>query len=105
MRPADLGEGVGGLADLIGLFEPPFGGQAQPVRDVVVQRAMALAIGHAALAAPAGLLGGLVCGVFTVDLVKILRPQCGGALFRHLFVCRDELEHPLRCHSCASLVL
>ena len=55
---ADLGEGVGGGGDLVGLLQPPFGGQLQPVRDVVRERAMDLAEGHAALAAPARLLGG-----------------------------------------------
>ena len=53
---ADLGEGVGGGGDLVGLLQPPFRGELQPVRDVVRKRAMDLAEGHAALAAPARLL-------------------------------------------------
>jgi len=40
---ANLGEGVGGLADLIGLAQAAFGREAQPVGDVVVQRAVRLA--------------------------------------------------------------
>ncbi len=46
---ANLGECIGGLADLVGLLQPPLGGQAQPVGNIVVQRAMRLAIRHTAL--------------------------------------------------------
>src|SRR5690606_33522007 len=46
---ADLRKVVGRLADLIGLFEPALGGQHQPVGDVVVDRTVDLAEGHAAL--------------------------------------------------------
>ena len=98
---ADFREGVGLLADQIGLARAALGGQAQPVGDVVVQGAMRLAIGHAALAATAGLLGGLHLGEFAVDLVEILAPLLGRAFFGHLPPERDEFQHFLRGHIAA----
>ena len=67
----DLGEGIGRLAHLIGFLQPPLGGQAQPVGDIVVQRAMRLAIGHPTLAAPAGLLSRLLRRVLRINLIEI----------------------------------
>jgi hypothetical protein len=99
---ADFGEGVGGLAQLIGLLQPALGGQPQPVGDVVVQGAMRLAIGHAALAAPAGLLGGLGVGEFAVDLVEIPGAQGCVAFLGHFLAQGHELQHLLRGHGCAS---
>src|SRR3546814_6542409 len=55
--PADLGEIVGRLGQLVGLAQPPLRSQQQPVGDVVVQRAVHLTERHAALRAAAGLLG------------------------------------------------
>ena len=71
---ADLGEGVGRLAELVGLAQPPLGGQLQPVGDVVVQRAMGLAVRHAALRAAARLLGRLLRRELAVDLAEVLAP-------------------------------
>ena len=59
MRPQISGMVEVALRQLIGLPQPPLGGQPQPVGDVVVQRAMGLAVGHAALRAAARLLLGL----------------------------------------------
>jgi len=70
-----------------------------------VQRAMALAIGHAALAAPRGLLGGFFGGVLAVNLMEILGAQIGRALFRHLAGNSDEAEHPFFGHNSASLAV
>ena len=96
---ADLGEGVGGLTDLISLFQPIGRGQAQPVGDVVVQRAMALAIGDAALRAAGGLLFRLGGGIFRVDFVKILVPRVGITLFGHVTGNGYEFQHRLLGHA------
>src|SRR3546814_8543822 len=48
---ADLGHRRGRVRKLIGLAQPPLGGQAQPVGDMIVERTMHRAIGHAALRA------------------------------------------------------
>ena len=69
---ADLGKCVGGLGNLVGLLQAALRGHPQPVGDVVVQRAMGLAVGHAALAAAAGLVGGLAVGILAVNLAEIL---------------------------------
>ena len=95
---ADFREGVGGLAYLVGFLQPPLGGQLQPVGDVVVQGAMRLAIGHAALAAAAGLLGRLAIRVLPVNLVEILRARGCVTFLGHLFAQGDEFQHLLRGH-------
>ncbi len=74
----DLGEGVGGLTDFHRPLPAPFGGQAQPIGNVVVQGQWSLAIGHAALAAPSRLLCRFLSRVFPIDLVEVLRPQRAG---------------------------
>ena len=71
---ANLWECVGGLTDFIGLAQPPLSGQAQPIWDIVVQRAMGLAIWHATLAAPARLLCGLGLRKFRINLAEIISP-------------------------------
>ena len=70
---ANLRECIGGLADVIGLSKPPLCRQAQPIGDIIVQRAVGLAIRHAALATAAGLLCGLILRKFCIDLAKIMR--------------------------------
>src|SRR5690606_35097902 len=95
---ADLREGIGGLRKLVGFLQPALGGHPEPVGDVVVQGAMGLAIGHAALAAAAGLLGRLLGGELAVDLVEILRADTGGTFLRHLPRDGHELEHALLGH-------
>src|SRR5690606_32318782 len=69
---ADLGEGIGGLADLPGLFQPALSGEAQPVGNIVVERAMRLAIGHATLRAAAGLFRRLFRSEFAINFAEIL---------------------------------
>ena len=76
--PADLGEIVGGGGDLVGLFEPTFGGQLKPIRNVVVNRAVDLAEGHAALGAAPGLGGRLALVEAGVNLSKIPAASRGG---------------------------
>ena len=95
---ANLREGVGGLRKLIGLLQPPLGGHPQPVGDIVVQRAMRLAVRHTALAAPPCLLFGLGQRELTVNLVEILGADIRLALLRHLFRDRDEFQHALLGH-------
>ena len=95
---ANLGKGVGDLAQFIGLTEPALGGEAQPVGDVVVQRAVCLAIGHTALAASAGLLLRLLIRVFCVDLLEIRAAQIGRALVGHVAFHGHETQHGLLGH-------
>ena len=92
---ADLGEVVGGGADLVSLLQPAFGGELQPVRDVVLQRAVHLAERYAALAAATGLGFGAGDVEILVDLVEILAAFGHGALFRRLLGQADELQHAL----------
>ena len=54
----NFGEGIGRLTGFIGLAQPAFGSQTEPVRNIVMKRAVRLTIGHATLTAAAGLLGG-----------------------------------------------
>ena len=98
----DFRKGICRLAQLIGLFQPPLGGQTQPVGDVVVQRAMALAIGYAALAAPCGLLPGLGIRVFGIDFVEILVALIGIPLLGHIPRDGYKLQHGLLGHGATS---
>ena len=98
---ADLGEGVGGGGDLVGLFQPALGGQLQPVGDVVLQRAMDLAERHAALRAAAGLGGGVSLVETGINLGKIPAPARSGPLFRHFPADRDEGQHFRRHVRCS----
>jgi hypothetical protein len=59
---------------------------------------MRLAIGHAALAAPAGLFGGLGGSKLTVDFMKIFGAQIGRPLLGGFFAHRDEFQHTLHGH-------
>jgi hypothetical protein len=59
---------------------------------------MGLAIGHTALAAPAGLLGGAGSGILRVDLAKIAAARVGCALVGHRARDIDEFQHRLLCH-------
>jgi hypothetical protein len=90
---ADLREVVGGGGDLIGLLEPALGGELQPVRDVVVDRAMDLAEGHAALRAAARLLRRPRRLIPIEDLLEVAAPERRLALDRHLLPDSDELQH------------
>src|ERR1700735_157745 len=76
---ADLREIIGGRGELISLLQPPLGGQHQPVRDVVLERAMHLTKRNPALGAARRLGargGGIEPGI---DLGEIMPPILGGA--------------------------
>ena len=92
---ADLGEVVGGGTDLVRLFQPSLGGQLQPVRDVVAERAVHRAERYAALAAAAGLFGGLLGGEIAVDLIEIHPAFVGLPLFRRGLRNAHEFQHVL----------
>ena len=100
----DLGEGVGRLTDLIGFLQTPFGGQLQPIGNIVVQRTMLLTIRHAALAAAARLFSGLFARVFTVYLVEISLAQRRWTLLGHFFRQRDEFQHGLLGHETSPIL-
>ena len=90
---ANLREGVRGLAELVRLAKASFRSEPKPVRNVVVERAMGLAIGNAALRAPAGLNGGLVRSVLAVDLAEILGARTWRSLVGRFAVDIHEREH------------
>src|SRR6185437_9043561 len=95
---ADLGHRIGACRQLISLFEPPLGGHHQPVRDVVAKRAVNLAVGNAALRAPACLGLSIGSGVLAIDLPEVAAPLVRRALCRHGLAERRELQqrpHPL----------
>mmetsp|Transcript_27051 Transcript_27051/g.49172 ORF Transcript_27051/g.49172 Transcript_27051/m.49172 type:complete len:268 (+) Transcript_27051:1979-2782(+) len=91
----NLGKGIGRLAHLIGLAQPPLSRQAQPVRNVVVQGAMRLAIGHPALRTARRLLLGLGIGIFSIDFPKILPPRIRPSLGRHIPLNLYKFQHRL----------
>ena len=90
---ADFREGVGRLAEFVGLPQPAFGCKPQPIRYVVVERTMGLAVGHAALRAPACLFCSLCRCVLVVDFTEILGAHHDGPLDRHFLDYVDECEH------------
>jgi hypothetical protein len=77
---ADFGHGRGAVGQFIGFAQAAFGGQAQPVGDVVVQRAMHRAIGDTALRTARGLFDRRVLRITVGDFSEILGTQIGGAL-------------------------
>ena len=90
---ADFGEVIGGGGDFVGFFQAAFGGELQPVRDVVVQRAVHRAERHAALAAAAGLGGGFLGREIAVDFVEI-GAAVGDAAFGRLVLRQvSETQH------------
>ncbi|MCY1171583.1 hypothetical protein D9M73_116970 [compost metagenome] len=89
---ANLGHGRGGIAQLIGFAQAAFGGEAQPVGDVIVQRAMHRAIRHAALRAAPGLILCLGRGIALGDFAEILGTDLGFALGWVSLLAIDELQ-------------
>ena len=90
---ADLRHVVGARRHLVGFLEAAFGGQHQPVGNVVLQRAVDLAVGNAALRAAPGLSGGIVGVEFAVDFVEIAAAVGRVALVGHALPVIDELQH------------
>ena len=68
-----LRHGLEETADLVRFMKTSLGSELQPVGNVVVQRTMGLAMGHAALAAPSGLLPGRGGGTSCIDLAESAR--------------------------------
>ena len=95
---ADLGHGRGRVAQFVRLAQPAFRGQAQPVGDMIVERAMHRAIGHAALRAATRLLLCARHGVAIGDLLEIFCAQVGGALDRIGLRPVNEFQHRFGCH-------
>ena len=87
---ADFRECIGGLAHLVGFLQAALGCQPQPIWNVVVKRAVRLAIGHTTLATAAGLLLRFGLGIFCVDLVEISRAEIRRPLFWHIAFDRYE---------------
>ena len=63
---------------------------------------MRLAIGHATLAAAAGLFSGLAVGELPVNLAEILRARGCVPLLGHFPADGDEFQHLLRGHGLRS---
>src|SRR5690606_19337562 len=70
----------------------------QPVRDVVLQRAVRLTKGNAALRAARGLLCRLRLNVVGIDFVKVDAAPGGVAFCGRLLLDRYETEHALLRH-------
>ena len=95
---ADFGHGAGQVRQLIGFAQPPLGGQAQPVGNMIVQRAMRRAIGHAALRAARRLLLGPVEDEAAADLQKIIRAVVGRSLVRIGLAQAHKFQHRIVGH-------
>ena len=89
---ADLRQGVGLVGELGSGQDVAFRDQLQPVRDVVVHRALPLAVRVAAFQAAMGLLTGLVGLEGLVDLHEVLLAHPQQLLLRVLAINVDELE-------------
>ena len=100
---ADFREGVGGGGDLVSFLHPAFCGQLQPVGNVVLQRAVHLAEGHTALAAPAGLSACIGRLEAIVDFLEVDTTLVGLTLWRRPLLQSHELQHFL--DHCARLQL
>jgi hypothetical protein len=94
----DFRECIGCLTELIGFPKAPFRRQAQPIGDIVVQRAMGLAIRNATLAAPTGLFGGFGACIFRINFIEIMRTQIRRALLRGFFFDGYKFKHLLLGH-------
>ena len=91
--PAHFGHVVGRRGDLVGLLQPALGRQHQPVGDIVVERAVDLAIGNAALRTARRLLRRAGVGKFPVDLVETRAPARDAVFLRHPAFDIDEFQH------------
>ena len=82
----------------IGLFHPALGRQHQPVRDVVVQRAVDLAEGHATLRTARCLRFRRALVELVIDFGKVTDTRMGLALCGHFLVCSHKGQHLVRHH-------
>ncbi len=90
---ADLGHVVGRRSELVGLLETVLRRHPQPVRDVVVQRAVHLAERDPALLATGRLLGRPLRLELVVDLAEVMAPLGDRPLVGHGLRNGDELHH------------
>ena len=90
---ADLGHVVGRRGELVGLLEAALGGHPQPVRDVVVERAVDLAERDAALLAAGRLLGRPLRPEAVVDLAEVAPALADRPLVGHRLGHGQELHH------------
>ena len=100
---ANFGHRAGQIGKLIRLTQAPFGGQAQPIRNMVVQRAMHRTIWHATLRTTRCLIGGVVGCITLSDFGKIFCAKLRGPLFRVGLRFRDKFQHRVFGHSAHSL--
>ena len=89
---ANLRQGVGLVAEFGGLKNISLGDQLEPVGNVVVDRALPLAVGVTALQATVGLAGHLGRRILLVDLDILGLPGIEAFLVRLLPVDFNELE-------------
>ena len=87
---ADFGHGGSACRQVVGFAQAAFRGQAQPVGNVIVQRAMRLAVGHAALRAAARLALRLFVRERRADLQEVGATAFGVALGRIGLLALDE---------------
>ena len=100
---ANFGHSAGQIGQLIRLTQAPFGGQAQPIRNMVMQRAMHRTIWHAALRATRCLIRGVVGRIALGDFGKIFCTKLRSPLFRIGLRFRDKFQHRVFGHSAHSL--
>ncbi len=93
---ADFGHVVGGLRDFVGFFEAALGGELQPVGNVVRERAVNLAEGHAALGATRSLFGGLGGDEFGIDFMEVASTLRRWPLFGRLLFQGDKAQQSSR---------
>ena len=87
----DFWESVCRLADLICFLQTARGSHAEPIRDVVVQRAMRLTIRHTTLATTARLLFCFRSSELGINFVEVLTTNFRATLFGHVTANRHEL--------------
>ena len=87
---------IGRGRHFIGFFQPAICRQHQPVRDIIMQRAMHLTERHTTLRTTAGLLLGLIADELALYFMPVLAAGLSLALRWHFTVNLDEFQHPLR---------
>jgi hypothetical protein len=93
---ADLGHVVGRGGEGVRFLEAPLGDQLEPVRHIVVKRAVYLAERDAALRAARGLAGAILGAVLAEDLLEISPTVQASALRRHGQSQANEFQHLVR---------